>query len=118
MGRGRAVPPSASAALADDCNSGEVDWALADMMIGTLLYAAGGPACVLKGRIQVGQKLGRRWIEGGQKVDRIRPGLKLPKGGLRPGVGDEGSVHLGGGNEDLHADGKVGGGPAHQTDHS
>ena len=60
MGRGRALPPSASSASAppaDDCNSGEVDWALADMMIGTLLYAAGGPACVLKGRIQVGKKL-------------------------------------------------------------
>ena len=60
MGRGRALPPSASSASAppaDDCNSGEVDWALADTMIGTLMYAAGGPACVLKGRIQVGKKL-------------------------------------------------------------
>ena len=31
----------------------QMDWALADSMIGAVMYAAGGPASILKGRIQV-----------------------------------------------------------------
>jgi hypothetical protein len=37
-----------------------VDWALADGMLGVLLYAAGGPAEVLRGRVHRTGGHGRR----------------------------------------------------------
>jgi hypothetical protein len=35
----------------DDCGSGEMDWALADAMLGLLLYIGGGSDTVLRGRL-------------------------------------------------------------------
>lgn len=54
LGRSRAltnvvpgVPPE------DDCNRTEVDWALAEALLGALLCIAGAPGHILRGRIQV-----------------------------------------------------------------
>ncbi|GAX79966.1 hypothetical protein CEUSTIGMA_g7405.t1 [Chlamydomonas eustigma] len=72
MGRSRGLPPSSSAAAAtpvDECSSGDVDWVLADVMLSILLYAAGGPAEVLQGRLQ--RTAGQGGERGGQQASLL-----------------------------------------------
>ncbi|KAG1664627.1 hypothetical protein FOA52_011764 [Chlamydomonas sp. UWO 241] len=53
MGRALGLPGAITVGDAgDDCGSGEMDWALADTMLGLLLYAGGAPDTVLRGRLQ------------------------------------------------------------------